>query len=167
MKEIEEAISKLKTNKPVFNIKLKSGYDDSSCITISLVNPIDRSVKTGDPILDAVSTRYDEYLDKNERKFKVNVSSSSVYNLVIFPLVKAVYVKNSTLKEPKMSKTYRFLKTIYNTRNDNMSNAIISLYKHLLKVVDDKCAFVDGKDGENAKQFNHIMSKLTERYSVK
>lgn len=167
MREIEEAISKLKTNRPIFNVKLSNDYDGDSCITFTLTESIDRSVKTGDPILDAVNERYSEYLNARERKFEVAVNASSVYNNVVFQLVRSVYVRNSLLKEPKLSKIYRFLKTLYNTKNKDMSNAMISLYKHLLKVVDDKYAFVDGKDGENAKQFNHIMSKLTERYSVK
>lgn len=165
MKEIEEAIKSLKPNRPIYSVSINKDSVDRDIIDFCVVNPIDRSTPTEDPILDAVNQRYAEWLNKDERALKVEISPSSVYNNVIYPLVKLVYVRNSPLKEPKLSKIYRFIKnTAYNSRNNDITNVMVSLYKHLLKTIDDKNHFLDGKDGVNAKQFHHIMLKMTERF---
>jgi hypothetical protein len=170
MKEIQEAIRKLEPNKPVFRVTLVGDEDtpeDGKAIKLILLNKMDRSIRTDDAILNAVNRRYYEWLNVSDKKFEVHIRAMEVFNNEILDFVKSVYKKNSPLREPKMSKIYRFLKSIYSSNNANITNVMVSLYKHLIKVTNQDKIFLDGKDGQSAIQFNHIMNKMVEKYGKK
>ena len=155
--EIDAIVKTFKNSAPVF-VRILS--PDKTRLELALkdkYNPKDELVDNGDPIKAIVADYYREDYDHSINKFSTQIRSSYVYQEV-FRKIKEFYTETSKLKNPKQSGLYRWLNSIQERYNDDLSSGFLSLYRYVHTVSARQ------KDDEHVLNVHAILHLMMEKH---
>ena len=163
-KQIEKMYEKFGVSKPIFKVSSNESYGQSR-LTLSVIDPyIATDIENTDPVMQMVIDNYEEQFDVRTKAFKKRMKANSIF-LDIMRYLQRFYISASPLKNPKASKTYKWLESVSDKYNHDFADGFISLYRYT-------CLHVNADNGFNSKTDPHatnfiaILEKVREKYET-
>lgn len=161
---IDEVVSKIPTSKPIFVAQPSDNdiyfelKDKQLVDTDSFTDPVDQLIAA------TVTETFEKNRDRKKSRFVRSCRTDGIFQK-IGTVVIAVYEKHCGLKNPRQSRTYKWLYSACNSINDEQYNGIVALYRYIAKNTDVHSRRFDGQlDQAHANNVLAILEKMRNKY---
>ncbi len=159
---VREITSKFPVSRPVFVAK---GDECSLYFDVKSMAYIDLSL-IQDPVEKKIAESCTESLLKTSNGFQFvrNCHARSVY-MQIVNTVKLVYEKNCGLKQPRQSRMYRWLDSVYNMDTHESCEGFVALYRYIAQQTNNVGTRYDGTLTKvHADNVIAVLEKMRNKY---
>lgn len=163
---VKEVMKNLPTSRPIFTAALDPHSIDFTVKerifvgTADYPDPIDKVIVNE---ANYERLRYDSD-DWTKTRFTRGCETSQVY-MKIHQVVKAVYECNSGLKNPRQSRTYKWLETMYSKYNHESCEGFVLLYRYIAKHADlSRSSYKGHLPKVYADNVIHVLEKMRNKY---